>query len=158
VVKSAHDCSDGGLAVAVAESCVSQQIARETPRLIGAQIDLSQSLAHSGNGEASAVARQDALLFGETQWRILITTRALDSVKVIERAKLLGVKATRIGTVGGDKLTIATGAHEFLVSEGTFRFVVALHRRCNEELTCTSTTFTTLQVLSRSRCRFKIWT
>jgi len=113
VVKSAHDCSDGGLAVALAESCVSQQIARETPRLIGAQIDLSQSLAaHAGNGEASAIARQDALLFGETQGRILITTRALDSVKVIERAKLLGVKATRIGTVGGDKLTITTGAQE----------------------------------------------
>jgi len=114
VVKSAHDCSDGGLAVALAESCVSQQIARETPRLIGAQIDLSQSLAaHSDNGGASAMARQDALLFGETQGRILITTRALDSVKVIERAKLLGIKATRIGTVGDDKLTIATGAHEF---------------------------------------------
>jgi len=40
-VKSAHDCSEGGLAVALAESCISQQIARETPRLIGAQVDLS---------------------------------------------------------------------------------------------------------------------
>ena len=40
LVKSAHDCSDGGLAVALAESCISQQIARDTPRLIGAQIDL----------------------------------------------------------------------------------------------------------------------
>ena len=41
LVKSAHDCSDGGLAVALAESCISQLIARETPRLIGATIDLS---------------------------------------------------------------------------------------------------------------------
>ena len=41
VVKSAHDCSEGGLAVALAESCISQQIARETPRLIGAQIDFT---------------------------------------------------------------------------------------------------------------------
>src|SRR5664280_1420935 len=40
-VKSAHDCSEGGLAVALAESCMSQQIARETPRLIGAQVDLT---------------------------------------------------------------------------------------------------------------------
>ena len=31
LVKSAHDCSDGGLAVALAESCISQQIARDTP-------------------------------------------------------------------------------------------------------------------------------
>ena len=40
LVKSAHDCSEGGLAVALAESCISQLIARETPRLIGATIDL----------------------------------------------------------------------------------------------------------------------
>src|SRR5262245_25935843 len=40
LVKSAHDCSEGGLAVALAEGCISQQIARETPRLIGAQVDL----------------------------------------------------------------------------------------------------------------------
>jgi phosphoribosylformylglycinamidine synthase len=114
VVKSAHDCSDGGLAVALAESCVSQQIARETPRLIGARIDLSAALASPAeNGAASQSLRQDALLFGETQGRIVITTRALDAVKVIERAKLLGIKAARIGTVGGDKLTIGTGTREF---------------------------------------------
>jgi phosphoribosylformylglycinamidine synthase II len=41
LVKSAHDCSEGGLAVCLAESCISQLVARETPRLIGAQIDLS---------------------------------------------------------------------------------------------------------------------
>ena len=41
LVKSAHDCSEGGLAVCLAESCISQLVARETPRLIGAQIDLT---------------------------------------------------------------------------------------------------------------------
>ncbi len=45
VVKSAHDCSEGGLAVALAECCISQQIARETPRLIGAEIDLTPAPA-----------------------------------------------------------------------------------------------------------------
>jgi len=64
--KSAHDCSDGGLAVALAESCISQQIARDTPRLIGAQIDLS----------AFAGLRPDALLFGETQGRAVISVAA----------------------------------------------------------------------------------
>ena len=114
VVKSAHDCSDGGLAVALAECCVSQQIARETPRLIGATIDLSKALGSaSDNAAASSSVRHDALLFGETQGRIVITTRPLDAVKVIERAKLLGIKAARIGTVGGDKLTLATGTREF---------------------------------------------
>ena len=63
VVKSAHDCSEGGLAVALAESCISQQIARETPRLIGAQVDLHD--AGSDSCEARAL-RLDALLFGES--------------------------------------------------------------------------------------------
>ncbi len=47
LVKSAHDCSEGGLAVALAESCISRQIARDTPRLIGAQIDLTFAMAES---------------------------------------------------------------------------------------------------------------
>jgi phosphoribosylformylglycinamidine synthase subunit PurL len=101
-IKSAHDCSEGGLAVALAECCISQQVARETPRLIGAQIDLS----------GFANVRDDALLFGEAQTRVVISTTALDAVKVMERAKILGVKATRLGTVGGETLTIKTGAAE----------------------------------------------
>ena len=102
-IKSAHDCSEGGLAVALAEGCISQQVARETPRLIGAQIDLS----------GFATVRADALLFGEAQTRIVISTTALDAVKVVERAKILGVNATRLGTAGGETLTIKTGAGEF---------------------------------------------
>jgi hypothetical protein len=36
-------------------------------------------------------------------------------VKVVERAKLMGVPAVRIGTVGGDQLTVKTAAGEFAV-------------------------------------------
>jgi phosphoribosylformylglycinamidine synthase len=77
--QSAHDCSEGGLAVALAECCISQQVARETPRLIGASIDLS-TITVSREGAAdqpedknavlsrdAAAVRIDALLFGETQ-------------------------------------------------------------------------------------------
>jgi phosphoribosylformylglycinamidine synthase len=103
LVKSAHDCSEGGLAVALAESCISQQVARETPRLIGATVDLS----------ALKSTRVDSLLFGEPQSRVVVSTRPLDAVKVVERAKLLGVPAARIGTVGGDKLTIKTAQAEW---------------------------------------------
>jgi phosphoribosylformylglycinamidine synthase len=102
-IKSAHDCSEGGLAVALAECCISQQLARETPRLIGAHIDLS----------AFKETRLDTLLFGETQSRVVITTKALDAVKVVERAKLLGVPAARIGTVGGDRLEIKAAVGEY---------------------------------------------
>jgi phosphoribosylformylglycinamidine synthase II len=103
LVKSAHDCSEGGLAVALAESCISQLIARDTPRLIGATVDLS----------AMKDVRLDALLFGETQSRIVITCKTLDAVKVVERAKLMGVPAVQIGKVGGDKLTVKTVGGEF---------------------------------------------
>jgi len=115
VVKSAHDCSEGGLAVALAEGCISQQVARDTPRLIGADI----YLAPPGTGEDSASSlvafggRLDAVLFGETQGRIVISTSRQDAVKVVERARLLGVKAARIGTVGGEVLRVRTGAGEW---------------------------------------------
>ena len=123
-IKSAHDCSEGGLAVCLAESCLSQQIARETPRLIGATVDLSgvaasrQSAADQSEATTAALCRDaatvrlDALLFGETQSRVVITCAAIDAVKTVERAKLLGVPAVRIGTVGGDTLTLKTTAGE----------------------------------------------
>jgi phosphoribosylformylglycinamidine synthase len=98
VIKSAHDCSEGGLAVALAECCVSQQIARETPRLIGADIDLSNLKD----------VRLDALLFGESQGRIVISTQHVQSAKVLAQAKILGVPAILIGGVGGTSLQIKT--------------------------------------------------
>ncbi len=102
VVKSAHDCSEGGLAVTLAECCISQQLGRETPRLIGAEIDLS----------AVAKMRLDALLFGESQGRVVISVAAVQAHKVLAQAKILGVPATQLGTVRGSALQIKT-------SEGT---------------------------------------
>ena len=137
-VKSAHDCSDGGLAVALAEGCISQLVARNTPRLIGATVDLSNvgqasrlpsgagpapkpqpdSSAESkspeteGRRDACPTLRLDALLFGETQSRVVVTCALLEANKIIERAKLMGVPAVRLGTVGGDKLAIKTPVGE----------------------------------------------
>ncbi len=123
VVKSAHDCSDGGLAVALAESCISQQIARETPRLIGAEVDLSsvaasrQSAAGNENDKSAALSRAavtsrlDALLFGETQARVVISTSAVNAGKVLAQAKILGVPAAKIGSVGGSTLQIKAGEY-----------------------------------------------
>jgi phosphoribosylformylglycinamidine synthase len=122
LVKSAHDCSEGGLAVCLAESCISQLVARETPRLVGATVDLQAVAQASGlcsglnhRPEACATMRLDALLFGETQSRVVITCKPLDAMKVVERAKLMGVPAAPIGKVGGDKLAVKTVAGEFSV-------------------------------------------
>jgi hypothetical protein len=52
-------------------------------------------------------------LFGEAQSRVVVTSTAADAIKVVERAKLMGVAAIQIGTVGGTQLTVKTAAGEF---------------------------------------------
>ncbi len=113
-IKSAHDCSEGGLAACVAESCISQLIAKETPRLIGAALDLVVVQEKMGDG-----IRLDALLFGESQNRVVVTTAALSVGKVLAQAKILGVPAALIGRVGGDQLSIQTktGGFSWLLTE-----------------------------------------
>jgi phosphoribosylformylglycinamidine synthase len=119
-VKSAHDCSEGGLAVTLAECCMSQLIARNTPRLIGATVDLTPlttvrppSAAAQRSPAGAPPVRLDALLFGETQHRVVVTCNPLEATKLVERARLLGVPAQRIGTVGGDALNVTTSVGSF---------------------------------------------
>jgi phosphoribosylformylglycinamidine synthase len=104
VVKSAHDCSEGGLVVALAECCISQLVARDTPRLIGAQVDLS----------TLAVPRLDALFFGESQARILISAPPHLAGKILAQAKILEINAVKLGLVGGSKLQIKTSSGEWV--------------------------------------------
>ena len=100
VVKSAHDCAEGGLAVALAECAISELTARQTPRLTGAEIDLSEV----------ETDRVDALLYGEAHGRVIITTSEAEAGAAVDRAKLLGVPAQRIGTVtGNEQLCIKAG-------------------------------------------------
>jgi phosphoribosylformylglycinamidine synthase II len=100
LIASAHDCSEGGLAVALAESCFSNHIARGTDTFRGATVDLTP---FSGS-------RIDALLFGETQGRIVMSVDFHDAKTVIARAEAAGIKAVQIGAVGGANLTIKTAA------------------------------------------------
>ena len=118
VVKSAHDCSEGGLAVCLAEACISQQVGRDTPRLIGATIDLTPppTSDQATVSPTPAPSRLDALLFGETQNRVVITTSPLQVGKVLAQAKLLGVPAYLLGKVGGDQLCLKTTGGEWRCS------------------------------------------
>ncbi len=99
-VKGAHDCSEGGFAVALAESCFSQQIAKNSQRFIGATVELP----------LEAGVRTDGLLFGETQNRIVVSVSPANVEKVMAEAKAAGVPALKIGTVGGETLTIKAGS------------------------------------------------
>ena len=115
-IKSAHDCSEGGLAVALAECCISQLVARETPRLIGAEIDLALSAPLKDGAAPPPQPRLDALLFGETHGRIVVSVSSMNAGKVLAQAKILGIPARRIGIVHGDKLAVRTNQGEWSAS------------------------------------------
>ncbi|HVF31271.1 MAG TPA: AIR synthase related protein, partial [Pyrinomonadaceae bacterium] len=95
LLHSAHDCSDGGLAVAIAESCFSS-LGREA---IGAEIKLTS------NGVSN-----EALLFGESASRIVISFLA----ESLERIKELvsDCPFVEIGTVGYEDLSFAVDGTE----------------------------------------------
>ncbi len=85
LVRSVHDCSEGGLAVAVAESSIGGGI--------GASIDL-----------APVDGRNDIALFGETQSRAVVSA-APDAWRDIEaRAAAAKVAAVAVGETGGSRL------------------------------------------------------
>jgi len=88
LINSAHDCSEGGLAVALAECCF--------PGL-GAQITCLP-----GSGEI----RNDSLLFGESQTRVIVSCSPQNADKLEKLAKQNKVSFAKIGKVGGTKLMI----------------------------------------------------
>lgn len=99
LVASAHDLSDGGLAVALAECCITggeNGFDAEGNRRggIGATVELSANL------------RADHLLFSESQSRVVITAIADKADAVIAHFEDNGVPVARIGQVGGQRLTV----------------------------------------------------
>ena len=89
IVKSAHDCSEGGLAVALAECCISS-----SDRQTGAQIVLDSKI------------RTDALLFGESQSRIVISLNKENLPRLMKIASRYEVNCSVIGEVKGERLKI----------------------------------------------------
>ncbi|MHB8417761.1 MAG: phosphoribosylformylglycinamidine synthase subunit PurL [Myxococcales bacterium] len=92
LLRSAHDCSEGGLAVALAECCV---MGPEAQRL-GASIELSL------DGR-----RADLALFSEEPSRIVVSYDPTREQEVREGARAAGAPFLPLGTVGGDELSIA---------------------------------------------------
>jgi len=90
LLQSAHDCSDGGLAVALAECCISNPVKK-----LGATVNLG-----------SKQMRKDALLFGETQSRIIVSAKPKNVVKLIQIAKKHKTPISIIGKVGAGRLII----------------------------------------------------
>jgi phosphoribosylformylglycinamidine synthase len=99
LIRSAHDLSDGGLAVALAEACIFD---REHP--IGAKVSFAADM------------RKDALYFGESQSRILLSVAPEHEGSIKQLAASMQIPLAVIGTVGGSDLKINDDIHADLVS------------------------------------------
>jgi phosphoribosylformylglycinamidine synthase len=87
IATACHDCSDGGLAVALAEMCLQG----------GLGLDASATPPGS---------RLDAALFGEAQSRILVAAPADKREELLTVARGLNVPFAHVGRVGGDRLRL----------------------------------------------------
>ncbi|MBI3811484.1 MAG: phosphoribosylformylglycinamidine synthase subunit PurL [Nitrospirae bacterium] len=93
IIRSAHDCSEGGLAVALAEAAILSGPMSESAR--GASVTL-QNLP----------IRMDAYLFGETQSRIVVTVSETRLDELEKHCAENEVPMAVIGRVEGDRLTV----------------------------------------------------
>ncbi len=87
-IRSAHDLSEGGLAVCAAECSFHSQ------EKLGCRLDLDDSM------------RSDALLFGETQSRILVTATPEHEAPFLELAQEYEIKAALLGRAAEDRILI----------------------------------------------------
>jgi phosphoribosylformylglycinamidine synthase II len=88
LICSAHDCSDGGLAVTVAECAFDGEV--------GAEIDVPPV---SGRAETA--------LFSESASRAVVSVRPSDAATLLRLAAEAGVPARQIGTTGGARLKMS---------------------------------------------------
>ncbi len=88
LIRSAHDCSDGGLAVALAESCI---------------------LGGVGFRGILDAARWDTALFGEKQSRIVVCLAPADLPTLADLARSRSVPLLSLGRTGGDRLALRVG-------------------------------------------------
>jgi phosphoribosylformylglycinamidine synthase len=104
MIASAHDLSDGGLAVAVAESCFGPPYAG---RALGAEIDLR---------DVARGLSAPALLFAEDQGRALISVAPEREAAVLALAQEHAVPAAPIGTVSAPGGTLRMRLRETEIS------------------------------------------
>jgi phosphoribosylformylglycinamidine synthase len=91
LAQAAHDTSEGGLLVALCEMVFDAGL--------GFEVRLDELLA-ANNG------RLDRTLFGEAASRVLVAVAPEQVSEVVRQAEARGVAATRLGTVGGDRITV----------------------------------------------------
>ncbi|HEY3491111.1 MAG TPA: phosphoribosylformylglycinamidine synthase subunit PurL [Candidatus Deferrimicrobiaceae bacterium] len=92
LLASAHDLSEGGLACALAECCITRP---DGP--IGATV----------SNPFPASVRPDFALFSENQGRVMVSCRPEDAAALEEAGAGYHIKMVKLGTVGGDTIAVA---------------------------------------------------
>jgi phosphoribosylformylglycinamidine synthase len=108
-VRGVHDCSDGGLAVAVAEMAIAGRT--------GAELTVDTTGVH---------------WFSESTSRVVLSVDRASVPALLGRADAVGVAATVIGTVGGDRLR-APGAFDVALDDATAAWRDAIPRALGNE-------------------------
>ena len=109
LVRSAHDCSEGGLAVALAESCFNPT------GFYGADVDLggAEAAVPAASSEYLAGDTPATALFNESQSRIVISVTPENLEKTMSILQKGDVPHQRLGTVTGDELRIRANTENF---------------------------------------------
>ncbi len=105
LVRSAHDCSEGGLAISLAECCISGISTRTSS---GSNQNLGSIGFRSGEGFASLPLRWDVPLFGEHQSRIVVALDPDNKPALANLADEIGVPIMELGLTGGTRFKIGS--------------------------------------------------
>ncbi|RIK10361.1 MAG: phosphoribosylformylglycinamidine synthase subunit PurL [Acidobacteria bacterium] len=111
LISSVHDCSEGGLAVALAECCIEFGV--------GLAADLSEV------GELESLEPHEAL-FSESAARAVVSVQSENEAALLAAAHHSGVTATYLGSTGGNR--IALGMVDISLDEATDAWAGALER------------------------------
>ncbi|HEX6462907.1 MAG TPA: phosphoribosylformylglycinamidine synthase subunit PurL [Vicinamibacterales bacterium] len=108
LLRSAHDCSDGGIAVTLAESCFD-------------------------TGGMGATVQLDAAaeLFSESASRIIVSVEASKEKDVLAHAVAAGIPSRRVGTTGGSRLIITAAGQKSIdvtIGEAEHIWATAIER------------------------------
>ncbi|HEU5255156.1 MAG TPA: phosphoribosylformylglycinamidine synthase subunit PurL [Vicinamibacterales bacterium] len=91
VIRSAHDCAEGGVAITLAECCIGTGL--------GAQVDVAAVTSAGLNTFADVTT-----LFSESASRVVISCAPAAEAQLVEIAARHGVPIQRIGVVGGTRV------------------------------------------------------
>ena len=91
IIESAHDCAEGGFAVALAECCFDAGL--------GVSVDVPAAGTSAGAGFTAVET-----MFGESASRVVVSISEANVDDLLTRAAALGVPAAVIGRVGGDRI------------------------------------------------------